>query len=337
MQDWQIVLLHTRRTTLLKRAFEAAFPGRVVSLHVTELGKQRQEYVSKEDLVKYFQRYVYDSGIWQDRVLTVYGDGEFHHFTYALTRFALDRRGIGDWTYFHFDNHRDDWGDRPKDGYTTHLDCASFVDQIAHDYSAVPFMVGPDVYAKKDSEGYTIRKKRIPIYSNFFTQALQRSRKWESNRVLQGRQTGVELPASADLRSTPTETYLSFDLDLLARSEIVTNYDQNEGATVRRLCQILDKVRPHKRVFSADILGFPDWNAHHALSCLTMIILARKIMGLGVERLLKYHTYAKRVQAAWSASGALNEHQEERYDPYNTERESPIEEGELMEILKWTR
>lgn len=336
MQDWRIVLLHTRRTTLLQRAFKAAFPGRVVSLYVPELGTHRKMYVSKADLVRYFQRYVYDSGIWRDRVLTVYGDGEFHHFTYALTRFALDRRGIGDWTYFHFDNHRDDWGNRPKDGYTDNLDCASFVDQIAHDYSATPFMVGPDVYAKKDSAGYTIRKKHIPIYSNFFTQALQRSKKWESNYVLQGRQTGVELPASADLRSTPTESYLSFDLDLLSPSEIVTNYDQNEGATVRRICQILDKIRPYKRVFSADILGFPDWNKHHALSCLTMIILARKIMGLGVEHLLKYHSQIKQRQAGLLSAGG------EVCEGYwgalgEKDRETPIEEGELMEILKWTR
>jgi hypothetical protein len=145
-------------------------------------------------------------------------------------------------------------------------------------------------------------------------------------------QTGVELPATADIRATPTESYLSFDLDLLSPAEIVTNYDQNEGATVRRVCQILDKIRPHKRVFSADILGFPDWNNHHALSCLTMIILARKIMGLGVERLLKYHTYAKRVQGAWVTSGVLKD-----WALNFEQRKSPIEEGELMEVLRWTR
>jgi hypothetical protein len=333
MNDWRIVLLHTRRSTLLRRAFEAAFPGRVVSLYVPALRNGGSKlYVEKEDLLDYFYRNVYDPGIWRGRVLTIYGDGEFHHYTYALTRFALERRGIADWTYFHFDNHRDDWGNRGGDGWTSELDCASFVDQIAHDYNATPFMVGPDVYAKKDAAGYHIRKKHIPIYSNFFTKEWQRSRRWRNNTELQGMQTGMELPATADLRATPAESYLSFDLDLLSPAEIVTNYDQNEGATVRRVCQILDKIRPHKRVFSADILGFPDWNNHHALSCLTMIILARKIMGLGVERLLKYHTYAKRVQAAWYASEYLKE-----WSIDSEQRESPIEEGDLMEVLKWTR
>lgn len=334
MDDWNIVLLHTRESTLLKRVFEAAFPGRVASLYVPGLGAQRKRFVSKEELVNYFLRRVYDPGIWNNRVLTVYGDGEFHHFTYALTRFALNRHHAGRWTYFHFDNHRDDWGARERDGYKEELDCASFVDQIAHDYNATPFMVGPDAYAKKDAAGYLIRGRRIPIYSNFFTQEMQRSREWASNVALQGLQTGVELPVSADLRSTPTEAYLSFDLDLLACSEIVTNFDQNEGATVRRVCQILDKIRPYKRVFSADLLGFPDWNGHHALSCLTMVILARKIMGLGVERLLKYHTLAKRRQALMFANSL---HYEETYPEFrleNTDRKSPIEEGELLEVVR---
>lgn len=338
MDDWQIVLLHTKKTTLLKRAFEAAFPGRVISLHVPDLGARSKAYAKKEDLVRYFRRHVFDPGVWRHRVLTVYGDGDFHHYTYALTKLALERRGMGSWTYFHFDQHRDDWGDRGGDGYADSLDCASFVDQIAHDHSATPFLVGPDAYAKRDSEGYTIRDKHIPIYHNFFTKELQRSQRWLNNGIqFEGKQTGVELPAVPDLRATPAESYLSFDLDLLARSEIVTNFDQNDHATVRRLCQILDHIRPHKRVFSADILGFPDWNKHHALSCLTMVILARKIMGLGVDRLLNHHTRAKKIQAAWFAGGALNKYQMPRYDPFEEGRESPIVEGELMEILKWTR
>ncbi|MCI0529565.1 MAG: hypothetical protein L0Y56_19155, partial [Nitrospira sp.] len=298
--------------------------GRVVSLYVPGLGTQRKRFVSKEELVDYFQRRVFDPGIWNSRVLTVYGDGEFHHFTYALTRLALNRHRPGHWTYFHFDNHRDDWGNRGRDGYKEELDCASFVDQISHDYNATPFMVGPDVYAKKDAAGYLIRGRRIPIYSNFFTKELQRSRQWANNVALQGLQTGVELPASADLRSTPTETYLSFDLDLLARSEIVTNFDQNDGATLQRLCQILDKIRPFKRVFSADILGFPD-TCHHPLSALTILILARKVMGLGTDRLLSYHGHLKQKQAGLVTAGVVELTEKDRV--------SPLSEGELLEVV----
>ena len=141
---------------------------------------------------------------------------------------------------------------------------------------------------------------------------------------------GTEIPSQRDLKVTPTPAYLTFDLDLLSRSEIVTNFDQNDDMTLRRVCQIMDHIRPHKRIFGADILGFPDWNQHHALSCLTMIILARKIMGLGVEKLLKYHTYAKRAQA-----GQINSQFRGDYwvDLENKSRESPIEEGELLEAL----
>lgn len=327
MDDWQIVLLHTKRTTLLKRAFEAAFPGRVVSSYVPMLGRwQYVEGVEPQRLIDYFRRRVFDPGIWKNRVLTVYGDGNFHHYTYALTKLAAERRGLDDpksrdWTYFHFDNHRDDWGQRDRDGYNPQMDCAGFVDILSHDHGAVPFLVGPDTYPKKDSRGYVIRGEEIPIYHNWFTKARQKSCQWKSNAALVDTMTGGELPSIPDLRETPTEAYLSFDLDYLAPSEIVTNYDQNANITVRRVGKILDRIRPFKRIFSADILGFPD-DCTHPLSALTMIILARKIMGLGTSRLLAVQAEAKQKQATAG------------FDSMDRERTSPISEGELLEIVQ---
>ncbi len=327
--DWSIVLLHTEPNTLLKRAFETAFGGRVLSLHVPALGEERYSWrTTRSSLMSYFRRQVYDSGIWDGRVLTIYGDGEFHHFTYALTQFARERRGLGyerpDWTYFHFDQHRDDWGQRLPSGEPFGLDCAGFVDSIAYYHQAVPFMVGPTVYAKKDSRGYRIKGREIPIYSSQFPKSMQESRVWNSNETLEGILDARRAPTRRDLRGTPTESYLSFDLDLLSPAEIITNYDQNEDMTLRAVMPILDRIREYKRIFSADILGFPD-ECEHPLSVLTMIILARKIMGLGTSRLFEYHSYAKRRQAGQRTNlGKFN-------------RESPIKEGELMELLSWVR
>lgn len=323
MNDWHIVLLHTRRETLLKRAFERAFPSQVLSLHVPALGRAREEREKtcfKTDLLAYFKRYVYDPGIWKGRVLTVYGDGEYHHYTYALHRMALERRGLGRSTYFHFDNHRDDWGVRPADGSTDWLHCASFVDSLAHDHRAVPYFMGPEVYAKKDSRGYDIRGTNIPIYHNQFSQHRQASQRWTRNDELWGYTDARSLPARRDLAETPTASYLSFDLDLLAQSEIVTNFDQNELVKLRDLVRMVDRVREYKRVFSADILGFPD-DCTHSLSALTMVILARRLMGLGIAKLLNYHTWLKQRQ------GGLQINLNQR------ERKSPLEEGEFLEVL----
>jgi hypothetical protein len=113
-------------------------------------------------------------------------------------------------------------------------------------------------------------------------------------------------------------------LDLLSPTEIVTNYDQNEHVTLRSLVPILERVREYKRIFSADILGFPD-ECSHPLSVLTMLILARKIMGMSMSKLFEYHSYAKRRQAGLGIYLG------------NTQRESPIVEGELMELLKWAQ
>lgn len=327
--DWLIVLLHTQKNTLLKRACEASFGDRVCSLHVPALGEERYSYrTTRDKMMDYFRRQVYDPEIWSGRVLTIYGDGNFHHYTYALTQFARERRGLGyddsDWTYFHFDQHRDDWGKRTPKGLPYHIDCANFVDSIAYWHQGVPFMVGPSVYAQKDARGYRMAGREIPIYSSQFPKSMQESRVWKDNNILQGCTDARRLPTRRDLQETPTESYLSFDLDLLSPTEIVTNYDQNEQMTLRALVPILDRVREYKRIFSADILGFPD-DCEHPLSVLTMIILARKIMGMGIAKLFAYHSYAKRRQAGlqiWLG---------------DRERESPIEEGELMEVLRWAQ
>jgi hypothetical protein len=84
-------------------------------------------------------------------------------------------------------------------------------------------------------------------------------------------------------------------LDLLPYSEMSTDYDQNEAMSLRRLCQILNRVRRYKQVFGADLLGASE-EYDHPLSCLTMVILARKILGLGTKRLLRHHARAKQQQ-----------------------------------------
>jgi len=323
MSNWQIVLLHTRPNTLLKRIFEAAFPGQVTTISVPLLG--RRKYWHRTELLDYFRRYVHDPSIWDSRVLTLYGSGEFHQYTYALSRLACERRKLHnfDWTYFHFDNHRDDWGIRDRRGWAPNLMCANFVDSLVYDNRGIPFFVGPVVYANKDSRGYKIRGTEIPIYHNQFPKSLQQSQDWKGTGGIWGWTDPRKLPTHEDLASTPTDAYATFDLDLLDTTEIVTNFDQSE-VKLRDLCRQVDRVREHKRLFSADILGLPD-NCQHALSALTVLILARKLMGLGVERFLRLHDQVKFRQRGWIRS------EPELLKDKN--RRSPLSEGELLEEL----
>ena len=100
----------------------------------------------------------------------------------------------------------------------------------------------------------------------------------------------------------------------------ITNGNLGSAASEQRLQ--IDLRSPS--IFSADILGLPE-DRHHSLSALTMLILARKIMGLGVRQLLEYHTLIKQKQGRLLAG------------TYDIARESPIAEEELMEVLEWTR
>lgn len=345
MNDWHIVLLHTRAETMLKQVFEMAFPGRVVPIHVPAVSRLDWG-ISPQDVMHYFQQHVWDPGVWRNRVLTIYGDGDFHHFTYALVWGAIRRRGLGgnrifspDFTYFHIDNHRDDWTHVPTGKLPERLNCGNFVDTLAYDNHCTPFFVGPDVYAKKDSRGYRVDRGwrgplEIPIYHNGFSKNLQESQRWTNNQAMLGKNSPVRLPARRDLEETPREAYLSFDLDVLPATEIVTNFDQNPRMTLRTLLHIVDRIREHKRVFSADILGFPD-TCTHPLSAFTMVVLARKIMGLGVERLLDYHTMYKQRQGQMfkRGSGIWRRLYTSSYQNYK-DRTSPVEMEELLEVLR---
>jgi hypothetical protein len=57
-----------------------------------------------------------------------------------------------------------------------------------------------------------------------------------------------------------------------------------------------------------------------------MVILSRKIMGMGTKRLLEYQSWLKRKQSAAVTSGHTN--------LGDRNRESPMEEGELLEVLE---
>lgn len=330
MDNWLVVVLHNQPDSILKDVFETAFPkGRVVSLFRPGLWDHSWTPTGPE-MVDWFRRRIYDPGIWRHRVLTVYESGYYHHYTYALSRLAAKRRGLlereaWNWTYFHFDNHRDDYefADREKHGRSSFLSYGNFVDSLAYDHGALPFLIGPNVYPEHDARGYLINRFHIPIYSNSFPRRVARSRNWQGHRRYPT--TGTHLPCQEDLVNTPQDAYLSFDLDVLAPSEIVTDFDQNEYMTLRRLCQIVDRVREHKRVFGADLLGLPH-PYPHPLSVLTMLILARKVMGMGISKLLAHHTHAKRLQSLAQAKDA---HLLGRRN-----RKSPLSKAELLEIIR---
>lgn len=334
--NWLILILHTRPKSILKDAFETAFPdGRVVSLFRPGLWDTEWMPTGPE-MIDWFQRRVFDPGIWRHRVLTVYETGEYHHYTYALSYFAARRRALleqagQNWTYFHFDNHRDDYEfeGRQELGFSPYINFANFVDSLAYDHGAIPFLIGPDIYPDHDREGYRIRGTHIPIYSNYFKGSERAPGVWAGSPATKGLMhrglfTGAEMPSTQDLQATPRNAYLSFDLDVLSPTEMVTDYDQNYSMTLRRLISIASKVMSHKRVFGADILGLPH-EYEHPLSVLNIVILARHIMGMGTSRLLSHQGSAKRKQARWLSrgNGILR-------DPH---RPSPINRDELMEIL----
>ena len=331
--DWNILLLHSKRETLLKTALEAAFPGKVISLFRPGLNDPwMSECPTTNEVWKYFRTRVFNPSIWSRRVLTIYGSGSLHHYTHSLTRLSTERRGFDpeklEWTYAHFDNHRDTWLDHSRGGNS--INCGGFVDLIARDHGGVPFLIGTDVYPRKDIKGYSFSGRKIPIFSNYFSSKIKRKFPWHTYRGpgLRSFTYATQLPSEEDLLLTPRPSYLSFDLDVLRSTELVSDFDHHHYMTLRRLCQIVDKVRGYKSIFGADILGMPD-NCYHPLSALTVVILAKKILGGGIKNLLSFHTHAKRVQAP-----LIRQYKNIYKFEDDHERPSPITESQLLEVLK---
>lgn len=211
-------------------------------------------------------------GILEGKILTLYGSGHYHHYTYGLCD-VISRERSKDYMYLHIDNHSDS-------GYNSngHIGCGSFVEHILEEPEAKDIiLIGPKHNLK---ERALISQEEL----------VSKEAKEVTRKILRGKKQ--------------PDVYPSFDLDVLDETEIETHY--NRGVLkLKHLLDIIGIMREEKNIISADILGYSGadilsysggssklFSSNYA-NLITYAALATKLVGKDTKELEKLHDYFK--------------------------------------------
>ena len=199
----------------------------------------------------------------EGKILTIYGHGGYHHFTYGLCNVIAKKRS-DNYAYLHIDNHSDAW-------YNSNgtLGCGSFSKNILEEPKAKKIIFFGNNY---DSNEIFIKQESLTLNPKYATRmALKKLHQ--------------------------QDVYPSLDLDILSRTEINTGYDQG-WLKLEHMLNIIKTIKNEKNMISADMLGYVKkyWfisPAIHSTSLLTYATLAAEITGKDTKELKKLHTYFK--------------------------------------------
>lgn len=206
----------------------------------------------------------------EGKILIIYGDGIYHHYTYGLCT-ATAYKKSKDYIYVHTDNHTDA-GNHGIDGY---IGCGSFVEDIIKGAGAKDaLLLGP-------THGSNELKRTHIDQPTLASEKAEEALRDKLKEKLQ------------------KDVYASFDLDVMHRTEIITSYGQGM-LELKHLLKIIEVINEEKNVISADILGLSSSTSYRLkseclepVSLLTYAALAAKITGKDTKELEKLQGYFK--------------------------------------------
>lgn len=263
-EPWKLAIIeHDEASKSIKEFFTKIWADDIILYNVNWSRSQTKKGIIKETP---------DLGKQKGKILTLYGDGGYHHYTYGLC-LKIAKRKSKDYMYVHADNHTDA---RKCDDP---IGCGSFVEDIA------------DKPRAKD-----ILLLGTPYGSN------------EKNRTIVTVGTLTSKNAKEELRKALKEkpqkdVYVSFDLDVLNRIEITTSYGAG-NLSLENLLDAIEVISEEKNIISADMLGLTNritrMKIHdlvleytEPISLLTYAVLAAKITGKDTKELEKLQGYFK--------------------------------------------
>lgn len=223
-----------------------------------------------------------------EKIIVVYGTGSLHHYTYGLYKNTEKR--FGECCYWHFDKHSD-WGS--EDAY---LGCGSFVHHlIKNSLSQCVRAVGNNVGA--DNWGYPFywpKYKGLGLGRKIF------------NRITKREIRDL-------IKDSNERAYLSFDLDVMDKREIITDYNHGSLKT-SNLLEIINTIKNEREIIGTDILGYPPSSTFFdAKSLVLYLIIAGKLLDEDVKEFMKLHNYLKKkddvkdIKSLLSCLGVKNE------------------------------
>lgn len=219
-------------------------------------------------------------------VVTVYGHGNYHHYTYGITHHVMIPRSKR-FMYAHIDYHTDDGmgSFRKKDGKEIHaLSCGSFTRAIKNHGARAYMYIGTDVRCGT-------QKKRIK-------QDTIEMKSWSSSKLRKPLLKNFIMTEARKKRTK--DTYVSIDLDVVRYEDCATGYQQGK-ISLEDILEIVEALKDCKNVVAADILGYQralsqgyhrteqskSWLYYNEMSKLTYLILASKFAGKDFHEAMK--------------------------------------------------
>lgn len=257
MEDWKIVILeHDNGSKEVGDFFETIWSDGVIRKNI-----EGDVLYSKVEVTNKIKEAI---GDLEGKILTIYGHGGYHHYTYGLCN-VLARKKSQNYAYIQIDHHADSYTNKGGS-----IGCGSFVTHILK----------------------TPRAKEI-IYLGTVG-SIAKGSTILSQKSLTSEDTKKILEEV--LRNKPQpDVYPSLDLDILKKEEVLTSYDRG-NLRLKHLLDILDVIQQEKNVISADILGYvnkPEQIYLIPISLLTYATLAAKITEKDTKDLIELHSYFK--------------------------------------------
>ena len=256
MENWKLLILKMDRPS--KEA--AKFFQRIWTDETITKKIKPYNYIHKAKITKQVKK---AAGNLEGKILTIYGHGGFHHYTYGLCNTIAKKRS-DDYVYIHIDNHSDSYKNK------NHLlDCGSFVMNILDAPKA---------------------KRAIFFGNNGYSD--------EINATQYSLVTNTKRTTQNVLKIIPQQdVYPSLDLDILAVTEIKTGFDQG-SLELKHMLNIIRTIKSEKNMISADMLGYESKDKNFLpcsdyTSLLTYAALAAEITGKDTKELKKLHTHFK--------------------------------------------
>lgn len=260
-EHWKLAVIeHDRASKRIKEFFTKIWADDIILHDVNWSRSQTKKGIIKETP---------DLGKQKGKILTLYGDGGYHHYTYGLC-LKVAKRKSKDYIYVHADNHTDA---RKCDDP---IGCGSFVEDITDKPRAKDILLLGTTYGSN-----------------------------EKNRTIVTVETLTSKNAKEDLRKAlkakqQKDVYASFDLDVLNGIEITTSYGTG-NLSLENLLDAIEVISEEKNIISADILGLTGRIKRHdidleytePISLLTYAVLAAKITGKDTKELEKLRGYFK--------------------------------------------
>lgn len=262
MESWKIVMLeHDEGSKELGDFFKKIWSDGIIKKDIGNVWLE-----DTDSNARTMQKFV---GDLEGKILTLYGSGSFHHYTYGLC-YAIAHKRSDNYMYVHIDNHSDSI--YRENGI---IKCGSFVENIMEEPEANDILLIGAGKGENPKERKTISQKDL-----ISKQAKDIVRK-ELKKKLQ------------------KDVYASLDLDILTYDDISTDFTQGI-LELKHLLNVIEVLKEEKNIISADILGYRgiapssrygSQRATYPINLLTYAILAAKITGKDTKELEKLQKY----------------------------------------------